>query len=154
MVITKDTFINFHKETMAGKKYHLVFIIMTPAFLLISALGGRIGMGVVLSIFMGIYMLIMRSKEKKILKKLQKGEFTVTKDILIDKRAVRRGKNNHSFYLQSQIKFPKQYSVLPQFFRAVEVGDEFIVVEVDGKFVMLYNLRENTLSDEIEMMAR
>lgn len=148
MTITKETFINFHKEEMAAKKYHLSFLIMAPVFLLIGAIGGKIGLGVFFIVFMGIYILAMRAKEKKILKKLEAGDFTVTRDVLVDKHSVRTNKRNHRFYIQSQVKYVKPFSVLPQFYRAVEIGDEFIVVEVDGKFVMLFNLRENVLGPE------
>lgn len=152
MVVTKDRIIDIHIEDMAAKKYHLVFLIMAPVFILMGMAGGNIIAGLFLTIVMTIYMIVMRMKQTKILRKLEKGDFTVSKDILVDKYESRVSRKSRRLYILSEKKYIKPFEVLPHTYEAVEIGDEFIVVEVNNKFVMLFSCRKNIISEEISTM--
>lgn len=150
MEVTTERIYQDYKEQVSGRKYWLVFLIMTPIFLLIGAAGGSIGAGILLDLAMVIYMICSTVSTNKALNKLKKGDYVVYLDVITDKKTIRSYKHKTTtWYVYSEKLFPTRKSVLPTLYNSVEVNQPFAAVYSGKKIIKFYALETNPLSEEV-----
>lgn len=150
MEVTTERIYQDYKEQVSGRKYWLIFLIMTPIFLLIGAAGGSIGAGILLDLAMVIYMICSTVSTNKALNKLKKGDYVVYLDVITDKKTIRSYKHKTTtWYVSSEKLFPTRKSVLPTLYNSVEVNQPFAAVYSGKKIINFYALETNPLSEEV-----
>lgn len=150
MEVTTERIYQDYKEQVSGRKYWLIFLIMTPIFLLIGAAGGSIGAGILLDLAMVIYMICSTVSTNKALNKLKKGDYVVYLDVITDKKTIRSHKHKTTtWYVSSEKLFPTRKSVLPTLYNSVEVNQPFAAVYSGKKIINFYALETNPLSEEV-----
>lgn len=150
MEVTTERIYQDYKEQVSGRKYWLIFLIMTPIFLIIGAAGGSIGAGILLDLAMVIYMICSTVSTNKALNKLKKGDYVVYLDVITDKKTIRSRKHKTTtWYVYSEKLFPTRKSVLPTLYNSVEVNQPFAAVYSGKKIINFYALETNPLSEEV-----
>lgn len=150
MELTVQSIYEEYKELVSGRKYWLIFLIMSPVFIGIGALGGNPAAGIFMLVAMAIFMIGSTFSTNRALRKLKKGEFSICFDVVVRKEHyVNYRKSMSRWYVTSQKLYKRKKNVIPYYYNKIEENNPFAAIYVGRKLIMFYDLTTNSLNPEL-----